>query len=99
MEENPEMNYIIIPKAKNFIDDYASAVQVLITNDGLIALEILKPDLNLTITEDNRTTYTGQWVSLARIIISPETARRLRDELNNVLKMYEAGGGENGETE
>jgi len=62
-------------------------------------LEILKPDLNLTITEDNRTTYTGQWVSLARIIISPETARRLRDELNNVLKMYETGGEENGETE
>lgn len=99
MEEAPEMNYTIIPKAKNFVDDYAGAIQVLITHDGLIALEILKPDLNLTITEDNRTTYTGQWVSLARIILSPETAKRLRDELNNVLNMYETEGEENGETE
>ena len=101
-EETPTLQNqqpVAIPRAEEFVESYVAAAPVTIMNDGSIAIEFLKPDVVLVVNENGQTAYQGQWISVGRFIMSPQTARRLLNDLYNILKAYESEVKEGGESE
>ena len=88
MEEPPKKE--IIEVGEKFIESYATAAAVNLLNDGSIAIEFLKPEVSLVITPEGRVGYEGKYVSIARIIMSRETAKRLLTDLHNLITAYES---------
>lgn len=80
----------IIETNENFIESYATAAAVNLLNDGSIAIEFLKPEVSLVITPEGRVGYEGKYVSIARVIMSRETAKRLLTDLYNLITTYES---------
>lgn len=97
-KQAPQKQPVVIPRTEDFVESYVMAAPVNILNDGSIAIEFLKPDIALVVNEEGKAGYQGQFVSVGRFIMSPETARRLLNDLYNTLKLYEPSkGDENGE--
>ena len=98
MEEPPKKE--IIEVGEKFIESYVTAAAVNLLNDGSIAIEFLKPEVSLVITPEGRVGYEGKYVSIARIIMSRETAKRLLTDLYNLITAYESQqkGEEHGES-
>jgi len=95
MPEAPQKE--IIEVGDEFIESYATAAAVNLLNDGSIAIEFLKPKVSLVITPEGRVGYEGKYVSIARIIMSRETAKRLLTDLYNLITAYESQQSKEGE--
>ena len=88
MEEAPKKTYIELDE--NFVESYVTAAPVNLLNDGSIAIEFLKPQVVLVVNESGQVGYEGKFISVARIIMSQETAKRLIADLHKLITLYES---------
>jgi len=88
MGEAPKKTPIEIDE--NFVESYVTAAPVNLLNDGSIAIEFLKPKVVLVVNEKGQVRYEGNFVSVARMIMSQETAKRLIADLHQLITLYES---------
>jgi len=88
-ESQAQKRPIIVPQDERFIESYITAAPVNLLNDGSIAIEFLRPNVVLVVDEEGRVRYEGNFVSVARIIMNRETAKRLLADLTQIITLYE----------
>ena len=88
-ESQAQKRPIIVPQDERFIESHITAAPVNLLNDGSIAIEFLRPNVVLVVDEEGRVRYEGNFVSVARIIMNRETAKRLLADLTQIITLYE----------
>lgn len=80
---------IVIPQDEKFVETHVTAATVNVLTDDSIVIEFLKPKIDLVI-KDGNAQYQGYFLSVARLIMTPPTAKKLLHDLDRVLQLYES---------
>ncbi|NJE08502.1 hypothetical protein E3E31_08200 [Thermococcus sp. M39] len=80
---------IVIPQDEKFVETHVTAATINVLNDDSIVIEFLKPKISLVV-KDGNAQYQGYFVSVARLIMTPATAKKLLNDLDKILQLYKS---------